>query len=1532
MLSSWLRSRRVRQRSTLRSLAVEALEDRLVPSSYTVTNTGDLDSSGNPIPGSLRQAILDANSNPGADTITFSIGSGPATIKPDKVLPTLTDAVTIDGTTQPGYGGTPLIDLEGATSGQAGYDGLTITAANCVIKGLVINAFNNGITIQGSAATGNQVNDCYIGTNASGTAARANGGQGVEIIDGASDNSLADDVLSGNQDNGVFIGTPRRSGNHPTSSGNVVQGCLIGTTASGLAPLMNDHRGIFINQSSDNTILGNVVSCNGVLSGSGFSGIVIANQNADGNLVEGNDIGVDKNGNATAGMANSAVGIRCGTDADDNSILGNVIGPNGRYNVADQDDSVAIDNWDGFGSFTGKAGVGNSVLDNRIYENPSGNNAIFLYHGGNDGLAAPVLASVFTSGGGTTVAGSLSGTANTPFLVELFASATASPAQGQVFLGRLTQLVTTGGNGQASFTAVLQGVSVPAGDVVTATATQVLDPNTTPLVTGDTSGYSGAIGVQSGGPGNVQLSFNPPSGVEGQPLTLTAGNFSDNDTAIPHAVSIDWGDGSAPTTVSLDAGVTTFAPLDHVYNDEGLYTVTATVSDGLGDSSSQTAQVRVANAGPGNLYLWAGASSFTELQPGTLNGSFSDPGVQDTHTVTIDWGDGTAATTLSLAVGQLSFSAGHTYDAYQTGPPADPTPISVTVTDSETASVSAGISVTVQPLPVSVQVSDPGGVEDGNPYPATATVNGASSLEGVSPTIAYYDSNNVPLGGAPSGPGTYAAVATFPGSPDYTSGSASTSFIIKALTSLAVHVSEPQTYDQGVTFTAALSSDLGPLPGGEPVTFSEGNTPLGGGSLDPSGQVTFSTSPMQLSAGDHTITASYAGDSRFQGSSTDVDVAIQPADQSINFTPLPGPLTYGDKPITLHATASSGLPVSFQVVSGPAKVSGNTLTLTGAGTIEIEALQPGDGNYNPASADPVSAAVGKALLTVTADSPPPVVHGAALPALTVSKTGFVNGDGPSVLRGAPVTSTTASSSSDVGSYPITVSQGTLDADNYSFLFQNGTLTIGQALTHMSLNVSPASIAWGQEVTLTAQLNVASPGQGTPTRPLLFEDNGIVVGQATLDGSGPPTLTTSTLAIGSHTLTAVYEGDTNLADSTSAGVSLTVEPGETATGLTVSTTSTPALFGQAVMLLASVSASIPGLGTPTGQVLFEDAGTVLDRVTLDSNGQAAWPTSKLPVGPRLFTAVYVGDTNFSGSTSDGTGLTVGKDPAVTTATSSTAANTSVFGQPVTLTATVAASAPGSGTPTGSVMFLEGSTVLGTVTLDNNGVATLPVSTLAVGDHTITVVYLGDGNFSAGTPPTLTQTVTQDGSVVQLSLSRVKPVIGQRVTLTAKVTDLPPGAGTPTGTVTFQAGTTVVGTATLSNGVATLSTAQFPVGLGSITATYSGDANFLGSSRGRLVNVQKDPTTTRLTATTTHSARGKPVTLTATVLPIAPGAGTPTGTVTYKEGAKVLAKVKLVKGVAKLTLTLPRGKHSLTAVYSGDPDFLASQSTTVTVAVG
>ena len=284
------------------------------------------------------------------------------------------------------------------------------------------------------------------------------------------------------------------------------------------------------------------------------------------------------------------------------------------------------------------------------------------------------------------------------------------------------------------------------------------------------------------------------------------------------------------------------------------------------------------------------------------------------------------------------------------------------------------------------------------------------------------------------------------------------------------------------------------------------------------------------------------------------------------------------------------------------------------------------------------------------------------------------------------------------------------------------------------------------------------------------------------------------------------------------------------------------------------------------------------------------------------------------------------PATSTVLNSTP-NPSVFGQAVTLTATVTPVRPDTIAPTGTVVFKDGATTLGVVTLVN-GSASLVTSALAAGAHSLTASYSGDLEFSASTSAVRIQTVNPGQTTTTLTSTPNPSLAGQAVTLSTTVTAVAPAVGIPTGTVTFRDGATPIGTVTLVNGSASLVTSTLTTGNHSLTAVYNGSQNFLTSTSPAVTQVVNSQTTTSLTAPPNPSVIGQAVTLTAVVSPVAPGTGVPTGTVTFRDGATVLATVTLVNGSASfVTSTLAVGSHSLTAAYSGGGNFLASTSAVV-----
>jgi hypothetical protein len=175
---------------------------------FTVSNTNDAGA------GSLRQAILDANANPGADIIDFNInGVGPHTIQPVSALPSITDPVVIDGTSEPDFAGTPMVELDGTNAGSA--EGLHLLGGTSTIRGLVINRFElNGIDI-GAFTTNNVIEGNYIGTDVTGTSALGNDGNGINIAESSGNmvgglTAAARNVISGNNTHGVEIAAAPR--------------------------------------------------------------------------------------------------------------------------------------------------------------------------------------------------------------------------------------------------------------------------------------------------------------------------------------------------------------------------------------------------------------------------------------------------------------------------------------------------------------------------------------------------------------------------------------------------------------------------------------------------------------------------------------------------------------------------------------------------------------------------------------------------------------------------------------------------------------------------------------------------------------------------------------------------------------------------------------------------------------------------------------------------------------------------------------------------------------------------------------------------------------------------------------------------------------------------------------------------------------------------------------------------------------------------------------------------------------------------
>jgi hypothetical protein len=504
-----------RKRSSFRP-RLEALEGRWLPSTFVVTNTNDGGA------GSLRQAILDSNGTAGTNTIDFNIpGAGVQVIQPLSELPTITNPVVLDGTSQPGYAGSPLIELDGSNAGVA--SALEITAGNSTVEGLAIDNWSPaGIVL--NTGSNNVIRSDYVGVTPDGNSAASAGSYGIAMGAGSSNNLIEGNVISaslaaniliegtnnntiignmigtnaagtagfavahtrgiwvsnGGQDNiiggsaaadrnvisGVDVGVLLDGSNGPTDY-NVVAGNYIGTDATGTVAIGNFSDGVeAFNGASNNVIGGTAPGAGNLISGNSLNGVGIYAGNA--NTVEGNLIGTDVTG--AGRLANGADGVFITGSA--NNVIGGTASGAANTIAYNRHDGVLV---------TGAGAVGNSVRGNSIYKNHG--LGIDLTNGGNSSQAAPQLTSVVAlSGGMIQVTGTLTSLVNTPCTLDFYAGpSSAGHDQGQTYLGSAT--VPTNANGQ--FTVILTGGTV-VGDVVTATATDPVD---------DTSEFSNGVHV-----------------------------------------------------------------------------------------------------------------------------------------------------------------------------------------------------------------------------------------------------------------------------------------------------------------------------------------------------------------------------------------------------------------------------------------------------------------------------------------------------------------------------------------------------------------------------------------------------------------------------------------------------------------------------------------------------------------------------------------------------------------------------------------------------------------------------------------------------------------------------------------------------------------------------------------------------------------------------------------------------------------------------------------------------------------------------
>ncbi len=677
----------------------------------------------------------------------------------------------------------------------------------------------------------------------------------------------------------------------------------------------------------------------------------------------------------------------------------------------------------------------------------------------------------------------------------------------------------------------------------------------------------------------------------------------------------------------------------------------------------------------------------------------------------------------------------------------------------------------------------------------------------------------------------------------------------------------PSTLFQTVLFTVAVTAVA---PGaGTPtgtVDFFDETDDLDLGSRTLSGG-TATQNESALPLGTHVIVARYSGDGNFQATGADAGSTAVPLTQTVNLT-----LTVTDAGGTYNGSAFPATWTLNGVTNG--SLEGVTPTLTyyvgtgtggtdlgstapsSAGTYTVVATFAGSTDFGMVQSTPGTFMIAKATPTLTVTDAGGTYNGTAFPA-TWTLNGVTNGSLEDVTPtltyyvgmgtgGTDLGSTAPSSagtytvvakfagSPDYGaaqSLPDTFPIGAVGSPSVSVTTpsspQSGNVTISYSLTDsasdkcsitaqystdLGATWSPATVIGGDGLT-----GLASSPTGTPHR---------LIWDSAVDASAPndsqvefritPT-DLVTKAVGAAATTEVF------------AINITTT--------TITASLNPATLGATVTLTATVSAVIPGSGTPTGLVQFEDFThglLILGTAPLDSDGTATFSTSHLPLGARSLFAFYEGNANFQ--ISGGDLYEQINRPVATTTTLTASANPAGLGQMVTFTATVT-SKPG--TLAGTVVFKDGKTTMGTGTPIGGGKFTFSTSTLSLGTYAITASYSGDSVHGPSTSAKLTEAVKQAATVSLASSSNPAPA-GQMVTFTATVGG---GSGPPTGSVTFKDGGKVLKTVTLSKGgTASYSTTKLAVGSHTITATYPGDKTLAPASSASLIQTVSGTTAT------------------------------------------------------------------------------------------
>ncbi|MBR0345620.1 MAG: Ig-like domain repeat protein, partial [Rudaea sp.] len=742
------------------------------------------------------------------------------------------------------------------------------------------------------------------------------------------------------------------------------------------------------------------------------------------------------------------------------------------------------------------------------------------------------------------------------------------------------------------------------------------------------------------------------------------------------------------------------------------------------------------------------------------------------------------------------------------------------------------------------------------------TISDGGASPGDSCTIALPADHCTLTPGTPANATLTATYVPDSGSSANISGSSATAALtVNPATSSVVLGSSvnPAVFGQSVTLTAVVTTS-NPNAGGT-VSFSEGGTALTGcGAIAMASGGIAVCQTASLSTGPHALVAAYSGDAATPASSnaaSPLSQAVIKASTAVTLTP-PGATALGNS-ISVSATVAVVAP-GAGTLTGTITISDGgsaphdtctivlpatqcSLTPSSVGTLTLNASFAPDAaaaaNFSGSSASG-SLIVSQAASTISlASSDEPAVFGQAITltakvsALGPPPTGsvdFSEADGTPIAGCAAVALSTGiancqTSALSVGTHSL-VATYSGDANTVGASSANAPLTqtVDQAATAVTLT-APAPITLGNSVIVSAAVAVVAPGAGTLSGTIAVSDGGSGPGDTCTIVLPAMACSLTPSSAGAKALTATYTPDSvasaNFTGSSASG-SLTVAAAPS--GMSLASSVNPSAFGENVVFTATVTPANGGV-PPGGTVTFLDGAAPLCPPTALLPGAASASVTcaapALAVGNHPISASYSGDANNQPATATLAGGQTVQAAATTTTITPLALIT--LGTGVAVQVTVAAQAPGAGTPSGTVVVSDGG-VTCTATLSNGSGSCTLTPKAPAGVHSISAVYTATANFAMSSGTT-SLTVNAATAAMTLTSSANPSAFGQNVTLSAAVKSVVGGA-MPTGSITFRDGTTVLCNqvaVTVGGGITTCAVSALAVGNHAISASYSGDDN-------------------------------------------------------------------------------------------------------------